>query len=372
MTDQSDLGARPKIRGNTIDIRSKVSQWYEEAEKEVERDLALDISALDCSAPQPRKRSSRAQYEHVSLAFAGRPLEHNKEIVPQPTVTLLRTFDPCHLSEYGHLGEEYGHLGEAGGQVLGEKSESDGEGHLREEEAAANRLYGRLGHQPDRDGDGVEDERPPSGASGGQRPPAPRPRKNLPAAAKKINFGPLKPPRNFNYALLGREGEEGDSEACEKPKKAKEESAPESVAVKGKKGGKSKVKLQLEELGRMRGKGRKGERKEILKGERKDSLKGDLEGDAIQGLAVENLYVTLPLPPSNQSSPEKRFVIFIVYSSLFSHVIIDDIFAAATIQAPRKALDPHRSLPRLYQHPAHHQVLPIIMMIYYLMVNIIY
>ena len=194
---------------------------------------------------------------------------------------------------------------EEGGQVLSEKSESDGEGHLGEEEGAANRLYGRLGHQPD--GDGVEGERPPPGASGGQRPPAPRPRKNLPTAAKKINFGPPKPPRSFNYALMGREGEEADSEVCEKPKKAKEESTAESVMVKGKKGGKSKMKLQLEELGRMRGKGRKGERKD----ERKDSLKGELEEDSSRGLAVENLYVTLPLPPSNQSSPEKRFVVFI-------------------------------------------------------------
>merc|ERR1719234_753203 len=71
--------------------------------------------------------------------------------------------------------------------------------------------------------------------------------------------------------------------------------------MKGKKGGKSKMKLQLEELGRMRGKGKKGERED----ERKDSLKGELEEDPTQGLAVENLYVTLPLPPSNQSSPEK-------------------------------------------------------------------
>ena len=218
---------------------------------------------------------------------------------------MLRTFDPCHLSDYGHLGQEYGHLGETGGQVLSEKSESEGEVHLGEDEAAANRLYGRLG-QPDRDGDGVEDERPGSGASGGQRPPAPRPRKNLPAAAKKINFGPPKPPRNFNYALMDRDGEEGegDSEVCEKPKKAKEELME---MMKGKKGGKSKMKLQLEELGRMRGKGRKGERKD----ERKDSLKGELEEDSSRGLAVENLYVTLPLPPSNQSSPEKRFVVFI-------------------------------------------------------------
>ena len=203
--------------------------------------------------------------------------------------------------------------------MLSEKSESDGEGHLGEEEAAANRLYGRLGHQPDHDG--VEDERPSSGSSGGQRPPAPKPRKNLPAAVKKINFGPPKPPRNFNYALMERDGEEGDSEVCEKPKNTKEE--PGSVMVKGKKGGKSKMKLQLEELGRMRGKGRKGDRKDSLKGERKDSLKeGDLEEETSRGLAVENLYVTLPLPPSNQSSPEKRFVVFIIIPNYTIALII--------------------------------------------------
>ena len=238
------------------------------------------------------------------------------QIVPQPTVTLLRTFDPCHLSEYGHLGEVGGHLSE--------KSESEGEGHLGEE-VAANLLYGRL----DRD-DVDESERPGSGsgsgASGGQRPPAPRPRKNLPAAAKKINFGlsppPPKPPRNFNYALFGRDGDgdegEGDSEVCEKPKKATKEDSAGPGAVKGKK--KSKMKLQLEELGRMTaGKGRKGERK--------DSLKGNVDEDSSRGIAIENLYVTLPMPPSNESSPEKRLVVHFSiscvvarWSSLFSSI----------------------------------------------------
>ena len=220
-------------------------------------------------------------------------------------MTLLRTFDPCHLSEYGHLGEVGGHLSE--------KSESEGEGHLGEE-VAANLLYGRL----DRD-DVDESERPGSGsgsgsgASGGQRPPAPRPRKNLPASAKKINFGPSppppKPPRNFNYALFGRDGDgdegEGDSEVCEKPKKATKEDSPGPGAVKGKK--KSKMKWQLEELGRMTGNlGRKGERK--------DSLKGNVDEESSRGIAVENLYVTLPLPPSNESSPEKRLVFLHFYS----------------------------------------------------------
>ena len=138
--------------------------------------------------------------------------------------------------------------------------------------------------------------------------------------------------------------------------------------VKGKKGGKSKMKLQLEELGR-RGKGRKGDRKESLKGERKDSLKGDLEEDVTRGLAVENLYVTLPLPPSNSSSPEKRFIVLINYSSLVSLVSIG-IFAAATIRAPRKALDHRQSLLRPCQHPAHHQVQLMTRMIYHLIVTV--
>ena len=41
-----ELGARPKTC-NTMDIRKKISDWYEEAEKEVERDLSLDISQLE-------------------------------------------------------------------------------------------------------------------------------------------------------------------------------------------------------------------------------------------------------------------------------------------------------------------------------------
>ena len=115
---------------------------------------------------------------------------------------------------------------------------------------------------------------------------------------KKINFGgPPKPPRNFNYALLGRDGDEAESEVCEKPEKAKGD------VIKGKNSSKSKMKLQLEELGRLRVRGkRKDERKDSLKGE------GDEEEDPSSRLAVENLYVTLPLPPSNESSPKKRLV----------------------------------------------------------------
>ena len=120
---------------------------------------------------------------------------------------------------------------------------------------------------------------------------------------KKINFGgPPKPPRNFNYALLSRDGDEADSEACEQPKKAKGDFLGD--LIKGKNSSKSKMKLQLEELGRLRVKGkRKDERKDSLKGEGEEE-----EEDPSSRLAVENLYVTLPLPPSNESSPKKRSV----------------------------------------------------------------
>ena len=239
------------------------------------------------------------------------------QIVPQPTVTLLRTFDPCHLSEYGTLGQDNGTAPvNQGGDSDRHSEDSDSDGEDQLGEVAANRLYETL--EPpdlgDLGGAAGEEERASTGASGhhgghngpsgqgGKRPPAPRPRKNLPSAVKKINFGgPPKPPRNFNYALLGRDGDEADSEACEKPKKAKGDFLND--VIKGKNSSKSKMKLQLEELGRLRVRGkRKDERKDSLKGE------GEEEEDPSARLAVENLYVTLPLPPSNESSPKKRLV----------------------------------------------------------------
>ena len=187
------------------------------------------------------------------------------QIVPQPTVTLLRTFDPCHLSEYGTLGQDYGTApGNQGDDSDRHSEDSDSDGEDQLGEVAANRLYETL--EPpdlgDLGGAAGEEERTSTGASGhhgghsghsgqgGKRPPAPRPRKNLPPAVKKINFGgPPKPPRNFNYALLGRDGDEADSEACEKPKKAKGDFLGDMM--KGKNSSKSKMKLQLEELGRL-------------------------------------------------------------------------------------------------------------------------
>ena len=87
---QTNLGAKPKSN-RTIDIRHTVSQWYDDAAEEVERDLSLDIQHLEKASVRalPRKPS----YEHVFLATTGR-LEQG-EVVPPPTTTLLRDFDPC-------------------------------------------------------------------------------------------------------------------------------------------------------------------------------------------------------------------------------------------------------------------------------------
>ena len=65
---------------------------FEEAEKE--RDLSLDLSQLEIR----KKRSKKDSYEHVSLAAAG-GVDYETiagtNIVPKPTITLLRNFDPC-------------------------------------------------------------------------------------------------------------------------------------------------------------------------------------------------------------------------------------------------------------------------------------
>merc|ERR1719402_1426855 len=94
-----DLGAIPKTGSArmTIDIRSKVSKWYEDAEKEVERDLSLDISQLEMrNSPKPKVRTKlKPAYEHISVAITGKPVLAGEEIFPKPTMTLLRDFDPC-------------------------------------------------------------------------------------------------------------------------------------------------------------------------------------------------------------------------------------------------------------------------------------
>ena len=47
--EEQILGARPKIntKSDTIDIRHKITSWYDEASDEIERDLSLDLSVLE-------------------------------------------------------------------------------------------------------------------------------------------------------------------------------------------------------------------------------------------------------------------------------------------------------------------------------------
>ena len=257
------LGARPKTNSAaTIDIRSKVSKWYEEAEQEVERDLALDISALDSAGPPVRRKEQREAYEHVSMAFAGRPMLADGEVVPRPTMTLLRDFDPCHLGEYGELVRE------------GPKE-------------VTNALYGSM-----------EERLAVSEGAGSPEPPATKPRKLLPSAVKKINFGPPKPPRNFNYSSLEREEEE-ESVMSNKP--IKQEVNGKGSKSNPKKSAKNKVRQQLDDLSILRSVIRKDQK------ERKDSLKGGDGEDRLEA-PEENLYVTLPvrrLSDQSTSSPEE-------------------------------------------------------------------
>ena len=77
-----------------IFFRKKISDWYEEAEKEVERDLSLDISQLE-NKVKTRKIRNKEAYEDVKLANS---VNNSSKVMPNstgPTVTLLRDFDPC-------------------------------------------------------------------------------------------------------------------------------------------------------------------------------------------------------------------------------------------------------------------------------------
>ena len=118
----AQLGARPRAkprtllcdRSSTIDIRKEITSWYDEASKEVERDLSLDLDALDSGTKSngsknqisdsdsdsndDEKRGENHFYEHVALQNPGTScqLVNGKLIIQpkKPTVTLLRDFDP--------------------------------------------------------------------------------------------------------------------------------------------------------------------------------------------------------------------------------------------------------------------------------------
>ena len=56
--EEEELGARPRTttqtgRSCTLDIRNTISQWYDEASEEIERDLSLDLTVLEESELEP-------------------------------------------------------------------------------------------------------------------------------------------------------------------------------------------------------------------------------------------------------------------------------------------------------------------------------
>ena len=137
---------------------------FEEAEKE--RDLSLDLSQLEIR----KKRSKKDSYEHVSLAAAG-GVDYDTiagtNIVPKPTITLLRNFDPC----FGTHEED-------------NDNDCDISEELSPEYEDCDVIYDQI--------DEFKMDKNPSQSDFAM------PKVKFPVGSpKKINFGPPKPPRNF-------------------------------------------------------------------------------------------------------------------------------------------------------------------------------
>ena len=163
------LGARPK-NSMTMDIRKKISEWYEEAEKEVERDLTLDISQLEIRKTRVRSVPVPQSYEHVSYGVRGGGGGGSEKNCPQkPTMTLLRAFDPCFdiVKKEDDAFEE-----------RDEKSHTDDD---------SDNLY-----------DKIDELKAAESPRAVPSPPAVKPRSVTSTPSPK-NIGPPKPPRNYNY-----------------------------------------------------------------------------------------------------------------------------------------------------------------------------
>ena len=179
-------------------------------------------------------------YEHISLAVSGRPVLDGQNIVPRPTVTLLRDFDPCFddLEEEDNLDRDHEEVDELYDQI--------------NEIAATQEVT-------------VDS------------PPKVKPRTKFPVGSpKKINFGPPKPPRNFNYTSIKEDGE---------------------VPTKETKASQKSLKTMLSESNLVRAL-KKSEEKEV------EEDPGLCKKQTDQP-AVENIYVTIPRssPPESQTPP---------------------------------------------------------------------
>eukprot|EP00092_Neocalanus_flemingeri_P004733 GFUD01005098.1.p1 GENE.GFUD01005098.1~~GFUD01005098.1.p1 ORF type:complete len:1563 (+),score=315.45 GFUD01005098.1:146-4834(+) len=271
------LGAIPKTSNSrmTIDIRSKVSQWYEEAEKEVERDLSLDISLLE-NRQQNKKRpkKQKAAYEHISMAITGKPILGNGEIVPRPTMTLLRDFDPCFDDEEENIYSQ--------NQVNDDKETG-------EVYRVDNEIYDQI--------DGMQITEP---NEKDMKIPIAMPRTKFPRGSpKKINFGPPKPPRSFNYLPLDKPDKSEIQESKHKGEIEEEPIKREQKNIESpKKSTKKLLKAQLSDKNLFKSsktsknsKSKNGNKCENNSCNEKDSLKKDILTDE----ANENIYVTIPV-----------------------------------------------------------------------------
>ena len=175
------LGARPK-NTMTMDIRKKISEWYEEAEKEVERDLSLDISQLEIR----KVRSKSVPVDHsydpsvYTVTGGGGGGSEKSSYSQRPTMTLLRTFDPCFdKTEKEAVIEEQ--------DEKNDDSDRDDEKNHSEYDEADN-LYAKI--------DELKSSTPSP-----RNVDTPRSIDNSPPnlSPKKANIGPPKPPRSFNH-----------------------------------------------------------------------------------------------------------------------------------------------------------------------------
>jgi len=266
-----ELGARPKTNNSrmTIDIRSKVSQWYEEAEKEVERDLSLDISLLEERKNQKRPKKQKAAYEHISMAITGKPILGNGEIVPRPTMTLLRDFDPCFDDE-----EE---------NIYAQNPDHD-DVDIGKVHDISNEIY-----------DQIDEMKVTQPNEKSLQAPKAKPRTKFPRGPpKKINFGPPKPPRSFNYSPLGKSDEEEIQENQHRNTVKEEKSKLEQKNPDlPKKSAKNVLKAQLSDNNFFRTS--KNSKHSASNNENKCQKNLRTEKDQHSDEVVENIYVTIPV-----------------------------------------------------------------------------
>ena len=181
-------------------------------------------------------------------------LANDPNIVARPTVTLLRDFDPC----FDQVEE-------------GESNENEDD----EEAIEVEELYDQI------------DEITISGEVGMDPTPKAKPRKKFPIGSpKKINFGPPKPPRNFNYSATNEESKTKETKELRDIPSRLKTMLSESNLVR------AITKSDLEAAVKAAGGEQKAEKE----------LCARQKGTA----ATENIYVTVPFLPTEKEEEEEE------------------------------------------------------------------